>query len=97
MHRVRVESDRFVDMSTGTPVTFAREGDVVEFVLVAGMHIVRPGVAAGLVALGDGPHSGWLTEPGQVYRYEIPASGAFPYACEVHLDMQGLLHASAPG
>ncbi len=89
-HRVAVSDFEFLDNATNGPVTIARVGDVVEFVLVDGMHTATGGVL-GVPIEGYGPESPLMTHPGETYVFPVTEPGTIAYTCIIHPDMEAFI------
>lgn len=90
-HVVDVYNFGFTDHGTGTPVTLAVVGDVVEFRWVSGTHTAESGIARQHVtALGD-IDSGNLDPKNPSASWTATAPGAFTYTCKYHANMQGVV------
>lgn len=89
-HRVAVHDFAFTDEATNGPLTITGVGDVVEFVLVDGMHTATGG-ALGVPVEGHGPQSPILRDPGEVYVFPVTEPGIIAYTCIFHPDMEAFI------
>lgn len=87
-HAVTVYSYGYTDSDTGQPITFAQVGDVVTWTWIAGPHSVSAGAAGTSLGL---PFDSGIQGAGFTYTVAFNTPGAFPYACRLHLPMNGLV------